>query len=372
MDKIFLSHNQGVYLHKNILAVLSVQHQTVHIFKYYNGQFMAEVKVGRLLYEDDQLLLSRVLTADQQSKLPANRSQEVVYREYREETLNLFKHRILAFLYRRAVKLSHLEKTPYELRKFYQNFDQVRSLRMWKMQLLDDNNLLIKLASEDVVTLRSYEPNAQTSFFVVYNFRSTEVTAVYENTSEELLSLFENFADFFRNTNVGVGFESDSPDEFRYAQFTSSPSNNLYARLTQQRFKQTIVSAKNGGVAEARKRVLAQLPISAQSYSSSPYLDLALFSYDEKWVSVMERPKACAEMPIQFYGRESGLVKFRIFPGGYGLLAGSLHHQQPSSRRLVAFIFHPTDPFLITVQKTNMDYVVNFHIHRSEGSDYKI
>ena len=31
-DKIFLSHNQGLYLNKDALAVLSVQHQTVHIF----------------------------------------------------------------------------------------------------------------------------------------------------------------------------------------------------------------------------------------------------------------------------------------------------------------------------------------------------
>ena len=45
--------------------------------------------------------------------------------------------------------------------------------------------------------------------------------------------------------------------------------------------------------------MLAQLPISAQSYSSSPYLDLSLFSYDDKWVSAMERPKACGEHPIR-------------------------------------------------------------------------
>ena len=53
------------------------------------------------------------------------------------------------------------------------------------------------------------------------------------------------------------------------------------------------------GANEARKRVLAQLPISAQSYSPSPFLDLSLFSYDDKWVSVMERPKACGEHPIR-------------------------------------------------------------------------
>lgn len=47
------------------------------------------------------------------------------------------------------------------------------------------------------------------------------------------------------------------------------------------------------------RRLLGQLPISAQSYSSSPYLDLSLFSYDDKWVSVMERPKTCGDHPIR-------------------------------------------------------------------------
>lgn len=65
------------------------------------------------------------------------------------------------------------------------------------------------------------------------------------------------------------------------------------------RFKDTIVNAKYGGHTEAVRRLLGQLPISAQSYSSSPYLDLSLFSYDDKWVSVMERPKTCGDHPIR-------------------------------------------------------------------------
>ncbi|KAJ8245064.1 hypothetical protein COCON_G00236150 [Conger conger] len=32
-DKIILSHNQGLYLYRNILAVLSVQQQTIHVFQ---------------------------------------------------------------------------------------------------------------------------------------------------------------------------------------------------------------------------------------------------------------------------------------------------------------------------------------------------
>ena len=76
----------------------------------------------------------------------------------------------------------------------------------------------------------------------------------------------------------------------------------------------------------------------------------------------MERPKACGEHPILFYGRECGLMKFRIFAGAQG------RQGPPSARRLVAFTFHPTDPFAISVQKTNMDYVVNFHVRKEIGS----
>lgn len=165
--------------------------------------------------------------------------------------------------------------------------------------------------------------------------------------------LFENFSDSFRNAWM-----------HHPTQFPCSPSNNLYAKLLQNRFKQTIISARGGGVVEATKRILAQLPISAQSYSNSPYLDLSLFSYDDKWVSIMERPKACGEYPIRFFARDSGLLKFRIYPGLQD------RRGQPV-RRLVAFTFHPTEPFAISVQRIDSDYVVNFHIRNAETEIFK-
>lgn len=81
----------------------------------------------------------------------------------------------------------------------------------------------------------------------------------------------------------------------RVCLLTQSPS--LVLRF---RFKDTIINAKYGGHTEAVRRLLGQLPISAQSYSGSPYLDLSLFSYDDKWVSVMERPKTCGDHPIRY------------------------------------------------------------------------
>ena len=45
------------------------------------------------------------------------------------------------------------------------------------------------------------------------------MVAVYENTSDDLLYLFENFCDHFRNARQQSG-----------SQFMCSPSNNIYAR----------------------------------------------------------------------------------------------------------------------------------------------
>jgi hypothetical protein len=59
---------------------------------------------------------------------------------------------------------------------------------------------------------------------------------------------------------------------------------------------------------------------------------------------------------IRFYGRDSGVYKFQIHAGI--LSRGST----PSGRRLVAFTFHPSAPFAISVQRANAEYLVHFHL----------
>ncbi|XP_011331843.2 DET1 homolog isoform X2 [Ooceraea biroi] len=308
VDKIYLSHNQGLYLYKDILAVLSVQHQMIHIFQLLDGMFINVRTIGRFCMEDDAYLVT--------SAFPGTN-----YRPFKDIAVNSLKHRLLVYLYKRADYISYVTKDPYELRRFYQYFDQLNALRMWKMQLLDTNHILVRYASEEVATLQANEPSAQPALLVVYDMVKAKILAAYDNASTELLTQFENFSDFFRNARMSTD-----------CQYMCSPSNNIYARLLQQRFKQTIISA------------------------SSPYLDLSLFCYDDKWVSMMERPKACGEYPIRFYARDSGLLKFKMYAGMLGRAAPT------AARRLVAFTFHPTDPFAISVQRTNAEYIVSFHV----------
>lgn len=347
-DKIFLSNNQGIYLYKDILAVLSIQHQTIHIYQLgIDGTMIEMQKIGRFCYEDDEYVVTRVNNRPRFGPSAFGPSAASGLRPFFERTLNSLKHRLLAFLFKRA----HEKSDPEELRRFYMYFDQFKALRMWKMQLLDESTLLIKYASENAVTLRELDPGFQQVFFVVYHITAAKILAVYEKSSDQLLSLFENFCDMFRN--------AISSSE---AQFTCSPSSNVYARQIQDNFMKTITYARHGCHTEAVTRLLAQLPISAQSYSNSPYLDLSLFNYDQKWISLMERPKICGDHPVRFYGRKCGLMKFMIYTGSTDKL---VHPPNPSTRRLVAFTFHPSMPFAISVQRNNAEYIVNFHIRHS-------
>jgi de-etiolated-1 len=209
VDKIFLSHNQGLYLYKDILAVLSVQHQVIHIYQILDGMFVNVRTIGRFCFEDDLYFYDLAYPNE---------------RAFRDVSINSLKHRLLTFLYRRAVAISRRDKSPLEVRKFFHHFSNYNALKLWKMQLLDENHLLIKYASEDVVTLKCTDANTQPSFFVVYNMKESKILAIYENTSTDLLDLFENFCDSFRNASVNCE-----------TQFTCSPSNNIYARILQQR-----------------------------------------------------------------------------------------------------------------------------------------
>ncbi|XP_045152446.1 DET1 homolog isoform X3 [Echinops telfairi] len=270
-DKVVLSHNQGLYLYKNILAILSVQQQTIHVFQVTpEGTFIDVRTIGRFCYEDDLLTVSAVFPEVQRDR------QTGMANPFRDPFINSLKHRLLVYLWRRAEQ----DGSAMAKRRFFQYFDQLRQLRMWKMQLLDENHLFIKYTSEDVVTLRVTDPS-QASFFVVYNMVTTDVIAVFENTSDELLELFENFCDLFRNATL-----------HSEVQFPCSASSNNFARQIQRRF----------------------------------------------------------------YARDSGLLKFEIQAG---LLGRPINH---TVRRLVAFTFHPFEPFAISVQRTNAEYVVNFHM----------
>ncbi|ESO05868.1 hypothetical protein HELRODRAFT_64519, partial [Helobdella robusta] len=337
-DKIYLSHNQGVSLYNRILAVLSVQHQTIYIFQLTEeGKLLEMRKLGRFCFDDDQLTIS--IFSESSSQLNRPRRNPPL--------LTPLKHRLLVYLYHSALIESTRVGSQSAILEFHRNFEFYCKLRMWKMQLLDESHLLIKYSTEDIITMKNQDYNQQIFYFAVFDTHLSRFLSFYDSSSQSLLTLSEDYTDLFRN---------------------SGNPTNIYTKNLNYRFRQGISNIKQGNRLFFVKRVLSQLPISSQSYSSSPYLDTALFSYDDKWLNSLERPKNSGDHAIKFNARDSGLLKFKIYTG----LAGSLSSISPPppnlSRRLVAFTFHPFEPFAISVQRTNADYVVNFHVVPSDGS----
>lgn len=120
----------------------------------------------------------------------------------------------------------------------------------------------------------------------------------------------------------------------------------------------------SGGLTEAADRFNPTLPISSQSFSTSPYLDYSLFNYDDRFISTLERPRVIGMEPIPFRDRRTDLLKFRVH---LERSSDTWHEYEMGNnpRDLVTFIFHPYEPFFISIQKFISRYVLNFHVYNA-------
>ncbi|KAF9915346.1 acid phosphatase det1 [Linnemannia zychae] len=199
--------------------------------------------------------------------------------EPHSQTLSGIKQRLMAYLFRKAF---YADDGGAALRHFHLTFQQFASLVMWRMQFLDESTLLIKFGKLDCVVGKLSDSSHQTAFFVFYDIHTTEILQVYDNASPELLRLYESWADQF----CATAYTTAGKDKRHYS---STCSNNIYAKDHLKKTQYGMRNARNGGTAQAVKRSLYVLPYSPQSFSDSPYLDQALFSYDEKLISALDR-----------------------------------------------------------------------------------
>ena len=213
--------------------------------------------------------------------------------------MGAIKQRIMAYLYKRALTSSF----PGAMNHFHLTFPHFVSMVMWRMQFLDRHRILIKLGSIENITGRAAEPSTGfAAFFAVYCMKTTAVLGVFENNSEELFEMFEKW-DMFCEGSVSF----DDP-----VVLPSRPNTSSYARQLVRKQMFAVTKARNGGWAQAIRRVLSSLPVNPQSFSESPYFDHGLFSYDDKTLNSSERIRPFVDAPCKFYCRETGRHKFRL------------------------------------------------------------
>ncbi|KAL5747027.1 hypothetical protein ACOSP7_024021 [Xanthoceras sorbifolium] len=352
-DFINLAHNMGVFLYDDLLAIVSLRYQTIHVLQIRESGNLVDVRaIGSFCREDDELFLnshSQCITISDRSRLhqrSGNQVENGLQPNQGNSFLNGIKQRLLSFIFRgiwneetdQTVRIQCLKK------KFYFHFQDYVDLIIWKVQFLDRHHLLIKFGSVDGGVLRNADHHP--AFFAVYNMETTEVVAFYQNSADELYFLFERFCNHFHATSRNS----------MYMNFISSHSNNIYA-LEQLRS----IKNKAGNFSQFVKKIMASLPFSCQSQSPSPYFDQSLFRYDEKLISATDRHRQSTDHPIKFIARrQPRTLKFKIKPGPE---AGSMDGR---TKRISSFLFHPFLPLAISIQQTLFlqPAVVNIHFRR--------
>ncbi|XP_057817653.1 light-mediated development protein DET1 isoform X1 [Cryptomeria japonica] len=361
-DFIHLGHNMGVFLYDDLLSIMSIRYQTIYILQIRDAGTFVDVRaIGTYCREDDELILNSQTQGilnhgketDQEARSDhmANGMQQ--NQQLQSSTfLGGIKQRLLSFIFR---SLWNEDTVPMQrvqhMKRFYYHFQHYVDLVMWKVQFLDRHHLLIKFGSVDGGVSRSSD--YQTAFFAVYNMETTEVVAFYQNSSEELLCLFEQYCDQFR---------VPSPYPL-YMRFISSYSNNVCAREQLRKQKDACIKNKASSYSQLVRKTLTSLPFNSQSQSPSPYFDQSLFHFDEKLISATDRHRPCMEHPIKFISKRCpNSLKFKINPG---LEVGG---SDGRAKRVVSFLFHPVFPFALSIQQSitqpSVITVVNIHLRR--------
>ncbi|XP_049364585.1 light-mediated development protein DET1 isoform X3 [Solanum verrucosum] len=252
-DYVNLAHSIGAFLYDDLLAIVSLRYQRIHILQIRDSGDLVDVRaIGEFCREDDELFLN-----------------------------------------------SNSQRVQCLKKKFYFHFQDYIDLIIWKVQFLDRHHLLIKFGSVDGGVSRNADSHP--SFFAVYNMETTEIVAFYQNSADELYFLFELFSDHFH-----VSSKSSL-----HMNFMSSHSNNIHA-LEQLRCTKN----KATNFSQFVKKMMASLPFSCQSQSPSPYFDQSLFRFDEKLISAIDRHRQSTDHPIKFISRrQPNILKFKMKPG---------------------------------------------------------
>jgi de-etiolated-1 len=393
-DKLNLAFNQSFGLFNNVFIVLSLQNQTIHVYNLVEDgetgcKFIHKQSIGRFCFNDDEELIQNLARKNFTSRILGQQRNVKInnhaVKGFTETCLTSMKQRFMSFLYREAYENN-------TLREFYLCVNNLINLKMEKLQLLDDTHLLIKyvnvehMNNSQFVVKQNYSNinnrNAQTNqnswnstrqdtlltdgstpfYFVLYNIKAAKILNIAKNTSDKMLKILENFHDYFSLTTLDGSYSSCSRTDSSYYgnsfNFHTLPSNNSYSRQSLHQSLSNFNYNKN----ELTKTILFQLPISPQTFTSTPYLDHSLFSYDEKLISNMERAKAIGDQLIKFNVRDSGCSCFKLYTGRQNSANQQNSEYQPM-KRLVTFIWHPSQPFCISIQRNSQEYNVNFHVY---------
>lgn len=392
MDKINMRHNEGVSLHNRTLAVLSIFHQTIYFYHLTDdGHFIEMRKIDKFLNENDALNWRRYCLENEKN-CESYATKDHTYSSLFDTFYPPLKQQLLSSLYKLTYQNSTNEPWTAERRvnackKFYKRFSVFERMKIYRMRLIDEENIFIRYVDEDLLN-RHIQEDDDVSFFAFYNIPKNEILAVYENNDPVCLNIFEKFVDCFRYgmppgekflelndeeplsltiNNFKLKFNSPPSSQnhksrfLYYDQFSSTISYSLYANKQYNQFKKSLEEKLRGRTGDLCKCILNQLPHFEQSFSSSPYFDPELFICDPRRLSAYDRPKSYDDLPVRVRDPKTGALRFQLKCMPYRGGSSSREH----NKNLAIYIFHPYEPFAISMQRTGRTYCMNFHYYNA-------
>ncbi|MFH4975980.1 hypothetical protein AB6A40_002689 [Gnathostoma spinigerum] len=316
VDRVVVSH--GVHLVGRLFAVLSLQQQTIHMLHIdeASGRFILLSHVGRLLYDDDDIVLSAV-------------PQETPFSVY-EQVHSGLKQRLMSYLYHRCLRNGTVDQ-------FLHTFSHFRSLRIWQLQLVTSDIILLRFVHMDAFGSSS-TVSSQPALFVFYDWRHTEILNVFDRYSAAFLTVLENCQEELKHP------------EILFNRFPCTMQHCQQALFQYRRLKraQCGPSSQEGSLQETQRRILSQLPyLTTYAPMETPYLDPSMFSYDDKLLALAERMKIPSRETYRFFSRVTSTPLFDL---------------TVSSGRYVQLLFHPTEPLAISVDRARHSNSITFHI----------
>nr|NP_524784.1 abnormal oocyte [Drosophila melanogaster]AAF53040.1 abnormal oocyte [Drosophila melanogaster] len=321
-DSIVIAHNHGISVFGSTVMMMSRLHQCVYVYWVNDGKFHQQETIGPRPRDFIEKATTDFDNLDATTVLP----------------ITHIKQRVLSFLYR---KINDKSGNPTESQKsFYKNFEYIEHMIMERMHLVNNELLMLRYEERPNGTDTMPMATSPRRLYVFYTITGEEVVGVYPEYSVNLLQILLQFNDYMSND--------------RSLQFGDAPS------LPMHFFLRHTFADSNESVSVDRHTALRfnpSVPLSSQSLSSSPYLKFNEFRYDSRYVSPLEQPHRCCNDPIVFLDRATDSIKFRLH-------ATARRHLNPlAPRELCAFIWHPFDPLVLSIQKCMNSYVYHVHLY---------
>ncbi|KAF7637458.1 hypothetical protein Mgra_00003201 [Meloidogyne graminicola] len=307
----------GVYLLEWTLGILSVQHQTIHIFRIdkNSGAFVALKQIGPSVLDDDQLWDYQV-----------NFENELI-----EQFFTAFRQRFLAFLFKQ-------HSTNGTINQFLYEMDFYTQLKMQKIQFVGPELILIRM---DLHPRNNDAHSGHQYMFVLLEWRLGQIEGIFDKSSSLLFNAFEKFSEGFKNGHLAYNYFPNSMD------YCEAPRRQYEAIIEDQLRLQ--------GEEQTRQRCLAILPLpNTQHLISSPYLDPNLFNIDERILFQIEKGRFQLDQPLKIYNLKTKNCHLK------------LEFHSDCGRAYPAFyarvLFHPIDPFVMSVCRGIQSDFISFYM----------